>query len=112
MFKTKYNAQGNIESYKARLVARGFTQEYGKDYLETYAPVARLSSIRYLFALAVKYDLNVDYLDVETAFLNGNLNEEIYIKQPEGFIVKGQEEKVCLLKKAMYGLNKAADVGM
>ena len=80
--------------------------------METYAPVARLSSIRYLFALAVKYDLNVDYLDVESAFSNGNLNEEICIRQPEGFIVKGQEKKYVFRKRPCTGLKKAADVGM
>lgn len=105
VYKVKKNTNGEIVKYKARLVAKGFTQVYGVDYGETFSPVARLSSIRLLMAFAVKLNLEIDHLDVETAFLNGNLDEEIYMEQPEGF--SNNKSKVCLLKKSLYGLKQA-----
>lgn len=108
VFKIKRGTDNNIEKFKARLVARGFTQTYGIDYTETFSPVVRYSTIRLLIAIAVKMDLKIEHLDVPTAFLNGDLEEEIFLKQPEGFIKKGQENKVYLLKKAVYGLKQAS----
>ena len=93
IFKTKCRADGTIEKRKARLVAKGYSQEYGIDYIDTYAPVVRQSSIRLVYALAVEHNLKLRQLDVSTAFLNGNLEEEIYMRQPEGFIQS--ENKVC-----------------
>ncbi|CAG9133521.1 unnamed protein product [Plutella xylostella] len=106
VYKIKKDTSGNITKYKARLVAKGFTQVAGVDYGETFSPVARLSSVRLLFAYAAHHGLQVDHCDVETAFLNGDLDEEIYMEQPEGFS-KDPKGKVCLLKKALYGLKQA-----
>ena len=96
-----------IDKYKARLVVKGFRQKEGLDYFDTYSPVTRITSIRLLIALAAVYDLQIHQMDVKTAFLNGELEEEIYMEQPEGFIVPGQENKVCRLVKSLYGLKQA-----
>jgi hypothetical protein len=88
-------------------VAKGFRQREGIDYFDTYAPVARITSIRVLIALASIYKLVVHQMDVKTAFLNGNLDEEVYIDQPEGFVLSGNEKKVCKLVKSLYGLKQA-----
>ncbi|XP_018403755.1 PREDICTED: retrovirus-related Pol polyprotein from transposon TNT 1-94 [Cyphomyrmex costatus] len=108
IFKIKRNANGEIERHKARLVIRGCSQKRGIDYEETYSPVVRYGTIRVLFALAAKYDLDVDHIDAVTAFLHGDLTEEIYMRQPEGFVMKGKEAKVCRLHKAMYGLKQGS----
>jgi hypothetical protein len=89
------------------LVAKGFKQKEGIDYFDTYAPVARITSIRVLMALASIFDLYVHQMDVKTAFLNGNLEEEVYMEQPEGFVMSGNERKVCKLIKSFYGLKQA-----
>ena len=88
MYKTKCDANGNVERYKARLVAQGYSQKYGIDYDETFSPVVRFESVRTVIALAAKYNLELHQMDVKTAFLNGELKEDIYMKQPEGFIKK------------------------
>ena len=88
-------------------MVKGYAQIFGVDYSETFAPVARLDTIRLLFAIATQKSWKVYQMDVKSAFLNGFLQEEIYVDQPEGFIVKGQEHKVYLLKKALYGLKQA-----
>ncbi len=93
---------------KARLVAKGFTQVFGQDYHETFSPVARFESVRYLLAHAALEDWEVHTMDVTTAFLNGDLEEEIYMEQPPGWEVPGKEDWVCLLKKAIYGLKQAS----
>ncbi|WVZ53539.1 hypothetical protein U9M48_004466 [Paspalum notatum var. saurae] len=85
---------GTIEKYKARLVAKGYTKKEGKEFFDTYSPVARMTTIRVLLFLAVSYSLIIHQMDVKTAFLNGELEEEIYMEQPDGFVVKGQESKV------------------
>jgi len=94
---------------KARLVARGFSQIYGVDYLDTYAPVVKLASIRILLAIAAIYGLEIHQMDVVTAFLAGDLEEEIYMEQPEGFEVGGNDF-VCKLRKSLYGLKQAPRV--
>ncbi|CEG39881.1 gag-pol polyprotein [Plasmopara halstedii] len=84
IFRVKENQNGEIERYKARLVAKGFAQKYGIDYKETFAPVAKFTSIRVLLSLSAKYNLTVHQMDVKTAFLNGVLEEDIFMVQPDG----------------------------
>ena len=107
MKKMKTGADGNVERYKARLVAQGYTQKYGTDYDETFCPVVRQESLRVLLALSVQHKLKLHQVDVTTAFLNGNLEEEVYMAQPEGFVSKGNEHLVCKLKKSIYGLKQS-----
>lgn len=106
VFKRKFDHSGS-HIFKARLVAKGFRQKEGLDYFDTYAPVARMTSIRVLMALASIYKLHVHQMDVKTAFLNGELEEEVYMDQPEGFVLPGNERKVCKLVKSLYGLKQA-----
>ena len=107
VFKEKVRADGNVDRYKARLVAQGFSQQYGLDYDETFSPVVRTESVRTLIALAAQKNLLLHQMDVTTAFLNGILEEEVYMKQPEGFVVKGKEKMVCRLNKSIYGLKQS-----
>ena len=106
IFKRKMKNYGSIDKYKAILVAKGNKQKEGLDYLNTYSPVTRITSIRMLIAIAALHNLEIHQMDVKTAFLNGDLNEEIYMDQPEGFISLGQEKKVCRLVKSLYGLRQ------
>jgi transposase InsO family protein len=108
VYKTKRGADGAITKRKARLVAKGFSQRYGVDYDETYAPVARYPSIRALLALAAHHDYELHQMDVVSAYLNGDLDEEIYMAQPEGYGSAGTDQLVCKLKKSLYGLKQAA----
>ena len=108
VFKTKRDCKGNIERHKARLVAKGFNQKEGIDYTETFSPVSRKDSLRIIMALVAHYDLELHQMDVKTAFLNGDLEEEVYMSQPEGFIIEGQADMVCKLKKSIYGLKQAS----
>lgn len=105
VFTTKMDMNGIIVRYKARLVAKGCSQLFGIDYNETFSPVVRYSTIRFLIALSVKNKLKIDQMDAITAFLQGELDEEIYIEQPEEF--KKNSNQVCRLNKAMYGLKQA-----
>ena len=93
--------------YKARLVAKGYTQVHGIDYEETLSPVARYKSIQYLLAHAALLDWEIEAIDVKLAYLHGVLDEEIYMEQPEGFIAKGEEKKVCRLVQSLYRLKQA-----
>ena len=93
--------------YKARLVAKGYAQKEGIDYNEVFSPVVKHSSIRILLALVVQLNLELAQLDVKTAFLNGDLKEEIYMTQPEGYKVAGNEDWVCKLSKLLYGLKQS-----
>ncbi|GJZ20754.1 retrovirus-related pol polyprotein from transposon TNT 1-94 [Tanacetum coccineum] len=93
IFKKKMKADGTVDKYKARLVIQGFRQREGLDYFDTYSPVTRITSIRMIIAIAALRNLEIHQMDVKTAFLNGDLEEEIYMNQPEGFIAPGQEGK-------------------
>lgn len=97
--------QGKSCRFKARLVARGYAQIYGIDYSETFSPVVRHTSLRILFALSVCYDMKIFQMDAVTAFLQSELQETIYMKQPVGY--EGGSDKVCLLKKSIYRLKQA-----
>ncbi|POM77903.1 Uncharacterized protein PHPALM_4642, partial [Phytophthora palmivora] len=107
IFRVKYLANGEIERFKARLVIKRFMQIYGIDYLEVYSPVVRLETLRVLLTLAAIWDYEVHQMDVATAFLNGAIDVEVYMEQPEGYKVKGKEDWVCRLKKSLYGLKQA-----
>jgi hypothetical protein len=107
VFKKKVDIDGSI-LYRARLVAKGFTQTYGVDYFETFAPVVRRETLRILFSVAVNFNLKIAHLDVKTAFLHGDLSERVYMAQPDGFVIPGSEHLVCRLHKAVYGLKQAA----
>ena len=98
---------GTVDKYKARLVVKGYKQKEGLNYFDTYSRVTGITSIRMLIALAAVHDLKIHQMDVKTAFLNRELDEEIYMEQPEGFIVPCKEKKVCRLVKSLYGLKQA-----
>jgi hypothetical protein len=107
VFKKKLRSYGTIDKYKARLVAKSYTQKEGEDLFDTYSPVVRLTIIRVLLSFAASHGLVVHQMSVKTTFLNGELKEEIYMIHPDGFVVKGQEEKVCKLLKSLYDLKQA-----
>ncbi|KAA0050234.1 putative copia-type polyprotein [Cucumis melo var. makuwa] len=107
VFKIKRNEKGEVERYKARLVAKGYSQRKGIDYDEVFAPVARLETIRLLIALAAQNNWKIFQMDVKSTFLNGYLEEEVYLEQPPGYFVKGQEDKVLKFTKVLYGLKQA-----
>lgn len=107
VFKIKKDEHGNITKHKARLVAKGYVQRQGIDYEEVFAPVARIESVRVLLAVAAHRSWSVHHMDVKSAFLNGDLAEEVYVQQPPGFVAAGHERKVLKLHKALYGLKQA-----
>jgi hypothetical protein len=105
VYKTKCDSNGNIERFKAQLMAKGFTQREDIDYTETFSPVSCKDSLRIIIALVTHYDLELYQMDVKTTFLNGDLLENVYMAQPKGFGVKGKEHMGCYLRKFIYGLN-------
>lgn len=107
VYTLKTDIEGRIQKYKARLVAKGFTQREGVDFFETFAPVVRYESIRLLLALAARDDLEIANFDVKTAFLNGDLQEELYMHQPPGYEVECNESVVCKLHRSLYGLKQS-----
>ena len=107
LYKVKHAADGNVEKYKARFVARWFSQVEGVDHDETFAPVARYTSIRSLISIVAEMGWKIHQMDVKTAFLNGIIQEEVYMEQPQNFEIHGRESHVCKLKKALYGLKQA-----
>ena len=106
MFTVKHKPNGSVEHYKVRLVAWGFTQTYGVDYVETFSPIARLNSIRILLSLAINQSWSLHQLDAKNVFLYEDLFEQVFTEQPPGFIAQGKNY-VCLLRKAIYGLNQS-----
>lgn len=107
VFAVKFRNDGNIDKFKARLVARGFSQRFGIDYNQTYSPTVRPESLRLLFAIAVEMDYHIHQVDVSTAYLNGELDEEIYMEQPEGFVDEKHPDFVCKLNRSLYGLKQS-----
>ena len=107
IYKIKHAADDSIEKYNARFVARGFSQKEEIDYEETFALVVRYNSIITILALASNIKWKLHQMDVKTTFLNGLIEEEVYIEQPQGFETNDHKNRVCILKKELYGLNKA-----
>ena len=104
LYKIKFNSDGSIERYKARLVAKGYNQTYGIDYNETFAPVAKMNTVRILFSIAVNNDWNLYQMDVENIFLQGTLEEKMYMTLPPGHKMKNNSNIVCRLNKSIYEL--------
>lgn len=107
VFTIKYNPNGSIAKYKACIVAKGFHQQQGVDYMDTFSPVIKATTIRIVLGLAVSRDWPVRQIDVNTAFLQGHLNEEVFMAQPPGFVDPNHPTHVCRLRKAIYGLKQA-----
>ena len=104
----KRDNKGNVERYKARLVAKRHTQREDIDFIKTFSPVSTKHSFRLVMALVAHFDLELHQMDVKTAFLNGDLSEEVYMSQLEGFKENGKENMVCRLKRSIYGLKQAS----
>ncbi|RVW96782.1 Retrovirus-related Pol polyprotein from transposon RE1 [Vitis vinifera] len=107
VFVVKVNPDGSVARLKARLVARGYAQTYGVDYSDTFSPVAKLNSVRLFISIAASQQWMIHQLDIKNAFLHGDLEEEVYLEQPPGFVAQGEYGKVCRLKKALYGLKQS-----
>lgn len=107
VFAIKWNPDGSVEKYKARLVAQGCSQKFNIDYHDTFSPVVRHSTIRILLALAVNYKLLVNHIDIVAAYLNGDLEEDVFMRQPPMFEDLNNSNKVCKLNKSLYGLKQA-----
>jgi hypothetical protein len=99
LYKIKHATDGNVEKFKARFVARGFSQKQGIEYDEIFAHVARYTSIRIIISLATVFCWKIHQMDVKTSFLNGEVEQEVYMEQPEGFVIHGKEYHVCELRK-------------
>jgi hypothetical protein len=108
IFKKKIDMDGNVTIYKARLVAKGFRQIQGVDYDESFSPVTMLKSIQILLAIAAYFDYKISQMDIKTTFLNGNIKEELYMVQLEGFVDPKDANKVCKLQRSIYGLKQAS----
>ena len=104
IFKNKLNKNGDVIRNKAKLVCKGYAQQEGIGFEETFAPVARIEAIRMFLALSNFQKFKLYQMDVKSAFLNGDLEEEVYIEQPDGFILRNDPKLVCELKKDLYGL--------
>ena len=112
VFKVKKDAAGNVVKHKARLVAKGYAQKQGVDYDEVYTLVARIETVRILLALAAHGDWEVHHMDVRSAFLNGDLQEQVFVHQPPGFSDATHARKVLKLNRALYGLKRHQGHGM
>ena len=110
VFKTKMNADGSVNKYKARLVAQGYAQQHGIDYEETFAPVVKYVSLRTVLAIANQCNMELHQMDVNSAYLNGDIDAEIYMRQPEGYIDPDNPEKLCRLRKGLYGLKQGGRI--
>ena len=108
VYKTKHDSKENVERFKVQLVVKGFMQREGIYYNKTSSPVSCKDSFRIIMALVAHYDLELYQMDVKTTFLNGDLEENIYMAQPKGFVVEGKERMGCRLKKSIYGLKQVS----
>jgi hypothetical protein len=107
IFTVKQTPQGKIDRYKARLVAKGYSQTYGIDYDETFAPVAKMGTVRTLISCAANFGWSLHQLDMKNAFLHGDLQEEVYMEIPPGFANEQTVGKICKIKKSLYGLKQS-----
>ena len=107
MFAVKFNPDGFVVRLNAYLVAKGYALTYGVDYSNTYSPVAKLTFVCLFISLAASYDWDLHQLDIKNAFLHGDLQEEVYMEQPPGFVAQGEIGKVCRLRKSLYGLKQS-----
>ena len=108
VFKIKRDSKDNIERYKARLIAKGFTQTESIDYIESFSPVFMKNSFRIIMALVAQFDLELHQMDVKIVILNGSIEKKIFMVQPKSFKVKGSQYLICKLKKFIYGLRQAS----
>ncbi len=107
VYKVKHNGNGSVSRYKARLVTKGYAQTYGINYEETYSPVAKMTIVRVIIAMAAAKGWSLHQLDVKNVFLHGDLQEEVYMEQPLGYVDQTHPNLVCRLKKALYDLKQA-----
>ena len=107
IYTMKAHLDGTVDRLKARLVAKGYTQIYGLDFSDTFSPIAKLTSMRILIALAATYQWSISQLDVTNVFLHGDLADKVYIEQPPGFVAQGEFRLVCKLGKSLYSLKQS-----
>ena len=107
VFVVKFNLDGSIARLKAPLIAKGYAQTYGVDYSDTFSPIAKLTYVRLFISLATYFDWDLHQFDIKHAFLHGDLQEEVYMKQPSRFVAQGEIGKVCHLQKSLYGLKQS-----
>jgi hypothetical protein len=110
IYKIKHAADGSVEKFKARFVARGFSQKEGIDYDENFSPVARYTSIRVIISLASVLGWKLHQMDVKTTFLNGKIEQEVFVEQPNCFVLHNKDTHVCKLRKVLYGLKQVPRV--
>ena len=108
VFTAKVNPDGSIARLKARLVVKGYVQTYGVDYSDKFSPIAKMASVRPFISLATTYNWDLHQLDIKNVFLHGDLQEEVYMEQPPGFVAQGEIRKVCHLRKSLYGLKQSS----